>query len=544
MPVKHFSPLAPAMCVALVLGPAACRNGDRATESPSGHTTGGFAPARIAELYFSTEVDGYIEPCGCTTKPLGGIQRLATVLERGRKDRVLIDAGNLFFPDRIEPLAREQHLLKSRVLARVYRQLGAAAINIAENDLAEGSDLLKEMQREGAVPFVSANVRPVGDTGPSIARSFLRSIGDIKVGITGLATPEHLSNVKGITAIEFAPAVRAEVANLRKEGAEVIIVLAHAGELGAKDLARAVPEIDIIVRAPGTPIEREPSAPVRVNNVIIVEAGSQGQHVGKMTLSFGTGAPERPLLLDDSGQRQVKQRALTERKIRAYRMEADAWSVDPTKAEAVKAKEQQIAALEAELKQPPQAEPPLEKAHVKMELIRLTEDVPSNPEMSTLLTAYYADLRAMNLEKGDPAKCASPDKSKAVFVGSDACQRCHEDAYAFWKKTKHAKAWATLEEQGKHFDLTCVGCHTVGYQQAGGFCRLKDVGALKDVGCESCHGAGSIHVDDSEPSSITLAVPSDTCMGMCHVPDHSDSFVYEKYLLEITGKGHQLSSGG
>ncbi len=543
MPVKLQSSLTSAVLAALTLLNVACRNGDRATETPSGRSDG-FKPARVAELYFSTEVDGYIEPCGCTTKPLGGVQRLATVLNRGRKDRALIDAGNLFFPDKIEPLAREQHLLKARVLARAYRQLGAVAINIAENDLAEGSDLLREMQREGSVPFVSSNVRPVGDVGPSIARSSLRTIGDIKIGITGLATPENLASVKGITTIEYAPAVRSEVAMLRKEGAEVIIVLAHAGELGAKELARAVPEIDIIVRAPGTPIEREPAAPVRSGKVIIVEAGSQGQHVGKMTLSFGTGTPERPLLLDDSGQKLVKQRAFTERKIRAYRMEADAWSVDPTKAEAVKAKLDQIASLEAELKRPPQPEPPVEKPHVKMELIRLTEDIPSDPEMSTLLAAYYADLRAMNLEKGDPKKCASHDKTKAAFIGSERCQSCHEEEYAFWKKTKHAKAWATLEEQGKHFDLTCVGCHTVGYQQAGGFCRLKDVGELKDVGCESCHGAGSIHADDSEPSSITLAVPEATCNSSCHVPDHSDAFVYEKYLLEVTGKGHELSSGG
>jgi nitrate/TMAO reductase-like tetraheme cytochrome c subunit len=131
-----------------------------------------------------------------------------------------------------------------------------------------------------------------------------------------------------------------------------------------------------------------------------------------------------------------------------------------------------------------------------------------------------------------------------VYVGSERCIECHEEAYAFWKKTKHARAWATLEEQGKHFDLTCIGCHTVGYEQAGGFCRLKDVGALKDVGCEMCHGAGSVHVEDQDSSSIKLTAPVETCTALCHVPDHSDSFVYEKYLREITGKGHELSSGG
>src|SRR5688572_24599858 len=57
-----------------------------------------WSAARIAELYFSTGVSGYVEPCGCTSKPLGGIQRLATVIKRGHENRALIDAGDLFFP--------------------------------------------------------------------------------------------------------------------------------------------------------------------------------------------------------------------------------------------------------------------------------------------------------------------------------------------------------------------------------------------------------------------------------------------------------------
>jgi hypothetical protein len=522
---------------------AACRNGEKTAESaPTKNPASAWRPARIAEIYFSTEVSGYIEPCGCTTKPLGGIQRLATVLERGQSDRVLIDAGNLLFPTTgVDDVTRQQHLLKSRILERAYRQLGAVALNLAESDLTGGIDLLKELQRDGAVPFVSSNVRPIGDSGPAVARSVIRNIGGIRVGITGIATPESIAGIGGITTIEYAPALRAEVAAMRKGGAEAVIVLAHAGEIGARELAKAVPEMDVIVRAPGTPIEREPQGAEKVGDVIIVEAGSQGQHIGRLTLSFGPLRPERPVTLDDGGERELKDRRLVDRKIRAYRMEVEAWGVDPAKAEAVKAKQAQIESLEARLKAPiGKTEPPV-GPHVRFDLIRLGDDVPANVEMSRLLAAYYSQLHAMNLEKGDAAQCKQ-EKSKPAFVGTEKCAECHEEEYAFWKKTKHARAWATLEEQGKHFDLTCIKCHTVGYQQAGGFCRLKDVGLLKNVGCESCHGPGSIHAADSEASSIRLEVKEDACKSACHIPDHSDAFVFEKYLREITGTGHELSS--
>lgn len=527
-------------CWAVVLLSAAvwdagCKSGE---QSASASNKSEFSPARTVELYFSTEVSGYIEPCGCTSKPLGGLPRLASVLKNGGPHRGLVDAGNLLFPTKdLNEVTKEQHVYKARLLARAYRSLGAIAINLAESDLEGGVGLLKELQQEGAVPLVSANVRPLPDAGPNVARSFLRTIGDVKLGITGVATPELIAKHKGVTVIEYAPALRAEVKALRKRGAEVVVVLAHTGALGARELAKAVPDIDVIFRAPGTPIEREPSPPSQVGGVIIAEAGSQGQRIGKMTLALGPQPAKHPLFLDNANQRIAKRRNLLERKIKAYRMEADAWSVDPKKAEVVKAKRAQIKSLEAELAQPaPPAKPP-ERPHVRIELVRLDDSVGEDAQMSALLKGYYAKLQRMNLEKGDPAKCAPKGPT---FVGTAKCAECHEEAFAFWKKTKHAVAWKTLEDQNKHYDLTCVGCHTVGYQKPGGFCRIKDVGALKDVGCENCHGAGSVHAEDKDPDSIQLKAPESTCANECHVPEHSDAFVYPKYLREITGPGHEL----
>lgn len=529
------------LCTALIA--VACRNGNKPVPEAAQAARASEA-ARTAEIYFSTEVAGYIEPCGCTTKPLGGVQRLATIVKKGNPSHALVDAGNLLFPPHgLNDVTREQHVLKAKILARVYRQLGAVALNVGPSDLAAGTDFLQELQQDGATPLVSANVRPASESGPTIARSFVRKIGAIKVGFTGVAPPEKVAETKSsVTAIEYAPGVASEVKVLRDEGAEVVVVLAHLSVVDAKALARAVPTIDIILRAPGTPIERDPAGPMREGGVIIAEAGSQGQHVGRLTLAFGAAPPDRPLVLDDAGQAEIKKRQLTERKVRAYQMEVDAWSVDPTKAEAVKAKKAQIAQLEADLAKPLPPSPPPAGPHVRIDLVRLTDDIPADPAMTKILDVYYRELRAMNLEKGDVAKCA-PKKDAATFVGTAKCVECHEEAYAFWKKTKHAKAWATLEDAGKHFDLTCIGCHTVGYEQAGGFCRLADVKGYEDVGCENCHGPGSIHIEDSDPTSIVLESPESTCADGCHVPEHSDAFVYEKYLREITGPGHVLDEG-
>jgi hypothetical protein len=498
---------------------------------------------RTAEIYLTTEVSGFIEPCGCTSKPLGGLPRLASVIRRSTAPRALIDAGNLLLPpEGYGPEAADQHRLKAHILARAFRQLGAVALNLGPADLHAGAVLLADLQREGAFPLVSANVRPVSEHGPTVAQSFLREVGGIRIGITGVATPERFTDRGAVTALEYAPAVRAEVSTLRKRGAELIVVLAHVGESGARDLAAAVPQIDLIVRAPGTPIGHPPAAPIQIGPVTIVEAGSQGQHLGRLTLRFGEQAPERPIPFDDGGMHKERERALIERKVRAYRRELEGWRQDPNKAEAVAAREAQIRRLEASLAAPVKRGPPLGQPHLAFELIPLGEDIPSDHQMQELLQSYYARLKVLNASKGDVAPCEAGGAEPLTYVGTARCVPCHEPAFKSWQQTKHASAWATLETQNKHFDLTCIGCHTIGYQQAGGFCRLSDLGELKDVGCESCHGPGSKHAVTADRAHIGRGSGETTCAARCHVPEHSDTFDYPSYVLRITGEGHRLRS--
>lgn len=528
----------PLACAAL-----ACKNGDRKPSSSVAAAPVAEArwkAARTAELYFTTELEGYVGPCGCTSEPLGGIERLATLIGQSQAPRGLVDAGGLLFPTELDDLTRQQHLLKSHILARAYRQMGAIAMNVGSTDLLAGPEHLLALQQEGAVPFVSANVRP-RDDGPEIARSFIRTLGGIRFGITGVALPEAVAQVsRQVSALEYTPALRSEVKILREGGAEVVVVLAHVGEAAALELAQLVPDVDVIVRTPGTPIERDPVPPKRVGAVLVVEAGSQGQRVGRLTFRFGPEAPPRPIPLDDGGAKAARRRALDGKKLAALKVQRAAWAESEAQAAAVAALDKKIAGLEAKLAAPVSASAGLSGPHVRADLLKVAQDLASDPTVEALLAGYYQKLQAMNLERGDVAKCA-PDKGKPTFVGTKKCAECHEEAFEFWKQTKHAKAWETLEKDGKHYDLTCVGCHVVGFQQPGGFCRLVDVAGFEDVGCENCHGPGSAHADSEDPEDITLSAPESTCASTCHVPEHSDAFDYATYLKKITGTGHELS---
>ncbi len=521
----------------------ACKNGDRAPAAAMGASASAWTPSRTAELFFTTELGGYIEPCGCTSEPLGGLQRLATVVAASKVEHGLVDAGNLLFPNKLDALTREQHLLKSHIMARAYRRMGAIALNVAPADLQAGAEHLLMLQQEGAVPLVSANVRAKAKSGPSVARSFVRTLGGIRFGITGVATPEAVARSSTqFTVIEYASALRNEVSALRKEGAEVVVVLAHVGEAGALELATLLSDVDVIVRAPGTPIERDPSAPKQVGSVLVVEAGSQGQYVGRLRFSFGDKTPSRPFLLDDMGAKARRRREIDKKSLAAAQVQRAALAENPAMAEALVVFDKKIVRLQAKLNQPlPEPKSPTQP-HIRAEVLPLSVDIVGDLTVQQQLAGYYERLRTMNLEVGDTKPCeAVPGQS--TFVGTKACVKCHEEAFEFWQGTKHGEAWKTLEDDGKHFDLTCVGCHVVGFQQAGGFCLLKDVEGFQDVGCENCHGPGSAHIASEDSDDVRLNVTAKTCTERCHVPEHSDTFDFDTYIRKITGIGHERSAG-
>lgn len=95
-----------------------------------------------------------------------------------------------------------------------------------------------------------------------------------------------------------------------------------------------------------------------------------------------------------------------------------------------------------------------------------------------------------------------------AYVGVRTCTKCHDVQGESWAETVHAKAIESLKANAKaeakqkakldaakdySQDKDCVGCHSTGFGQIGGFTAGGEVGGQKQlgsVGCESCHGAG------------------------------------------------------
>lgn len=104
-----------------------------------------------------------------------------------------------------------------------------------------------------------------------------------------------------------------------------------------------------------------------------------------------------------------------------------------------------------------------------------------------------------------PSRAADP----TIYEGARVCAKCHDLQGESWQSTGHAKAFDLLKPQARaeakvrakldpakdySQDANCLGCHTTGYGQPGGYDPAMppaQAKGLAGVGCESCHGAGS-----------------------------------------------------
>jgi len=163
-----------------------------------------------------------------------------------------------------------------------------------------------------------------------------------------------------------------------------------------------------------------------------------------------------------------------------------------------------------------------------------------HPRISHQRIAGLSNAERVDLLGGSgPSRDLLP--TQADYVGSDACQSCHEAEFATWKTSPHGHAVTTLEKAGKtdhSKEAACLDCHTTAYGKTGGFSPTVPVAAQPDlarVGCESCHGPGSAHIGETAKrfgTILSLGDKCDSCVilkicGRCHDDANDPGFPFK-----------------
>ncbi|WP_425481995.1 bifunctional 2',3'-cyclic-nucleotide 2'-phosphodiesterase/3'-nucleotidase [Cytobacillus depressus] len=258
-----------------------------------------------------------------------GLAKTATLIKEARaevKNTLLFDNGDLIQGNPLGDYKARVNKLEKGELHPVFqamKQLDYDAATVGNHEFNYGLEFLDEVLDDAPMPYVNANVyKDDHDNDPSNDEHYFKPytilkkkvVDDrgktqvIKVGVVGAVAPQitqwdkaHLAGK--VTTKDIVKSVEAQIPKMKKDGADLIIALAHSGigdaevneleENATYDLTK-VEGIDAIISGhshstfPGnyrnlSGVDTEKGT---INGVPVVMAGSWGSHLGVIDLKI------------------------------------------------------------------------------------------------------------------------------------------------------------------------------------------------------------------------------------------------------------------
>jgi 5'-nucleotidase/UDP-sugar diphosphatase len=204
-----------------------------------------------------------------------GSARLATMVREVRPD-LMLDAGEMFSGSLISDM-----FLGAPVID-VMNAIGYDAAAVGRTEFSFGINALAARAREANFPLLSANAdSPISEI--QVAGIF--NAQDVRITVIGLTSEElertgHPQNVKYVDVADTVTTLESVLPRVR-ERSDCIVLLTNVSRAEEQRLARAFPEIRLIIGA-----HEDAELPVRIGQTTIVSAGKFGKYAGRIDLTF------------------------------------------------------------------------------------------------------------------------------------------------------------------------------------------------------------------------------------------------------------------
>jgi hypothetical protein len=510
-------------------------------ESPRSKATPTTPPRPNLRVFVLGGAAGAVEPCGCVTNMLGGVDHAAALLQKGKsgaEGSLVLGAGPMFFQDpTLTAEGAVQARFKAETMAVSLRDLGLAAWAPGQNDWALGSDTFRALASSTGARPLAANLAAEAGT---VSSSDVISVSGLSVGLVGLSLPRAEGALSGLTQQPAREALEREVATASGRGAKILIGLFAAPRGEALRLVEQVPGLHLVIlgkeRDQGETNDA-PFEPMLVNRTLVVQGQNHLQGVsivdlfvrgGAYTFEDGTG-------LEGAAERASLGRRRSQLTRRIDQARAPGSSTSKSELEKLERDLAQLKARDQELKKP---QPPKAGSYFLYDLKEVRESSGVDRAVAERLLAYYQRVNEHNKETFKDKKPPPAQAGESTYVGVEQCTVCHQEERAFWDKTAHSRAYATLETAHKEFNLDCVSCHVTGYERPGGS-TVTHVAGLTSVQCENCHGPGSRHVENPANDALLTGKPTVALCPTCHHPPHvHEDWSADEAFTKIVGPGH------
>lgn len=415
-----------------------------------------------------------LEPCGCSDKQLGGIDRRSHLLNVvPSQRRLLIDAGSLINHD------SRQSQLKLEAFLYSLKQLGYDAVSLTGAEIILLNDVLA-LTPDQLPQLVVSNMSESAQAEFSAVSSYRKTLQNknhsLDCLILGLTDPAEVAGTSIADRLQLTDPLEALHKTLIASGTEpsqsspdklVIVTLSSTNDTLLNQL-RQIAAIDLIV-SPGYTDEAEIVNRNRSNSLnrsrnqnepLVVTPGKMGKYLARFVI-----APEGPATL------QAK----------------------------------------------------------NFTAIPVYDYFQKDPEIVKFIDTYQLQLQVEDLIRDELARPRQSLPDGLSFAGSESCAAadCHADIYKKWKEFGHAWAMPTLVKAKRQFDPECVQCHTVGMNYVGGYLSMEQTPQFAAVGCEACHGPGSQHNEEPFEPYQEVFTPCEQCHNSEQSPEfdlHREEF--------------------
>jgi Cytochrome c554 and c-prime len=453
------------------------------------------------------EVRGEIEPCGCPTLPFGGFvrrERALTQLREEGRPVFHLDAGNLLVKGAVTRGASASTDRADLVL-RLSAQVGVDAWVPGPADLVavEPRDL-------SALPGPRAiSATWEGTDGALLLPPFVvLEQGDVRLAVIGLSADPGSDLGRGELRTRDPVAAARAALLLVPNDVDLVVALGSVADADADRVAREVPGIAAILTTRGTRTD-----PPRAAGALVVEAADRGRYLEVVRLLVG-GPAGHPVRTEPAAQAWRNRNTL--------RVQAASGKQEAAAA---------LAALDVEF-----AEAARGRTIATTTSVPLSGELDGPAETAAAIEAFKVEV----LGEASRVAAAPVGPAEPGFAGSGPCLNCHSEEFTRWSLTPHAAAFRPLITREQTVNPECLGCHTTGFGEVGGFGEptTANVRKFKAVQCEACHGPMRGHPED--PTIKSRRIDEALCVT-CHDDANSPQFDYGPYLRRASC---QAADGG
>jgi sulfur-oxidizing protein SoxB len=220
---------------------------------------------------------------------MGGLDRIATVLKRIRAERgdkvLFLDGGDTWQGSYTSLKTKGQDMVDAMNPLKPDAMTG-------HWEFTYGTDRVKELVDSLPFPFLGSNIYDAEWDEPAFDAYKIFERGGVKIGVIGQAFPyTPIANPRWMIP-NWSFGIREEdiaknVEKVRKEGADVVVLLSHNGFDVDRALAARVPGIDVILT--GHTHDALPE-PVIVGKTLLIATGSHGKFLSRVDLDVRDGA--------------------------------------------------------------------------------------------------------------------------------------------------------------------------------------------------------------------------------------------------------------